>query len=100
MVLMAVEGRASGECFLAVRIGAFVRPLAGVSPSVASQGAAVAKRLVSSQLLWTQRGPAPVVLTLAQISQWCGFSPVCTRWCTVRADRWMNCFPQLGHSQA
>lgn len=98
VVLVPCKRSATRKSLLTIGVRTLVWSLAGVSASVTSQGAAIAERLcgvVSNRKASESQGLRNQ-LTLAQVSQWCGFSPVCTRWWTVRAERWINCLPQLG----
>ena len=50
VVLMACESRAPRKCLLAIRVGAFVWPLAGMYPSVPGQRTGIAETLVGVSL--------------------------------------------------
>lgn len=50
VILMSSQGSSACKCLLAIGIGTFIRPVAGVSTSVASERAAIAKALFDTWL--------------------------------------------------
>lgn len=100
VVLVASQRSPARESLLAVGVWALVGPFTGVYAAMSSQRRRIAEGLVGSRVRKKIHMKRLLGHTFPHRSHMCGFSPVCTRECTVNAERWMNCFPHPGQSQA
>jgi hypothetical protein len=85
MVLMSCERRSAGEGFLTVREGTLVRSFPRMYAAMPCKRTRITKRLRVTISAPCEKD-AKTKDTFPQRSHMCGFSPVCTRACTVRAD--------------
>lgn len=100
VVLVTRQGSATSESLLTIGVWALVGAFARMDSAMSCERGRVTEGLLYMDVSKVNTGQARVAaLTFPQRSHMWGFSPVWTRECTVKAERWMNCLPQPGKSQ-